>query len=151
MTKQELEARIDEMQLSLKETEYEIDLQNKENARLILSYLSSGFTWSMKNAALLVNLYDNLKSQINSKSFKAQVKLSGLNLNMLYSTLTAIQSTGVETARNYVTLLTNVGAQISKAMEEMTDKNKEIQQLYLQLDELQKAEAPRQEEELVNA
>lgn len=140
MTKHELEAKIDELQLAMKNAEYEIDLQNKDNARLILSYLSNGFTWNMKNAALLVNLYDALKKQINGKSFKAVVHLSSLNLNMLYSTLTAIQSTGVETARNYVTLLTNVGSQISTAMEEMTEKNKEIQDLYLQLDELQKQE-----------
>lgn len=141
MTKQELESQIDALQIEMKEARYEIDLETKANGRIILDHLNNSFTWSMKNAALLINLYDELKSQINNKSFKNKVELSGLNLNMLYSVLTGVQATGIESARNYVTLLTNMGSQISGAMEEMTQKNKEIQGLYAQLEELQKAEA----------
>lgn len=152
MTKQELESQIDELQIEMRDTTYEIDLESKANARIILDHLNNSFTWNMKNAALLINLYDELKSQISSKTFKAKVNLTGLNLNMLYSVLTAVQATGIEQARNYVTLLTNVGSQISGAMEKMTEKNKEIQALYARLDELQKeAQAEANGEKILEA
>lgn len=152
MKKQELESQIDELQIEMRDTTYEIDLENKANARIILDHLNNSFTWNMKNAALLINLYDELKSQISSKTFKAKVNLTGLNLNMLYSVLTAVQATGIEQARNYVTLLTNVGSQISGAMEKMTEKNKEIQALYARLDELQKeAQAEANGEKILEA
>ena len=59
-----------------------------------------------------------------------------MDLNTLYSVLTNITGTGVESARRFMKLLTNVGSQITNALNEMADANKVIQERHVELAEL---------------
>ena len=89
---------------------------------------------------LLINLYDSLKQQKNliskDKENTATVSLKMVPLNTLYSALTTLEGTGVAQAKAFTGLLTNVGSQISDAMQSMQGKNKEIQALHVSLAEL---------------
>jgi len=56
----------------------------------------------------------------------------------LYQSLLGVQSSGIESARNYIKLLTNIGAQISDAMRQMAEDNKQVQALHAELGDLDK-------------
>ena len=126
--------------------------ENSSNITKGLNHINKDVAWSSKNAALLVSLNDNLKNEktrltieVNlaknekralEEGFDSTVYLKAMDLNTLYQSLLSVQSTGVESARNYVRLLTNVGAQITTAMQLMAESNKEIQNLHVELAEL---------------
>jgi hypothetical protein len=59
-----------------------------------------------------------------------------MQLNTLYTVLTNINGIGIESARRFTRLLTNVGAQITGALNEMADNNKVIQERHVALAEL---------------
>ena len=118
------------------------------NLNAILKQIDKSYEWSIKNAAMVVNLYDVLKvakleNNLNEKSEKSEktsesfvVELKSIDLNTLYTVLTNINGTGIEAARRFTRLLTNVGSQISNALTEMADANKVIQEMHVQLAEL---------------
>lgn len=143
-----LEVEVNETQANLAETKYKVELESQTNLNAILKQIDKSYEWSIKNAAMVVNLYDVLKvskleKQIVEKTdgtTEAEgsyvVELKSMDLNTLYSVLTNITGTGVENARRFTKLLTNVGAQITNALNEMADANKEIQNLHVELAEL---------------
>jgi hypothetical protein len=59
-----------------------------------------------------------------------------MQLNTLYTVLTNINGTGIEAARRFTRLLTNVGAQITEALKQTADDNKVVQQRHVELAEL---------------
>ena len=59
-----------------------------------------------------------------------------VDLNTLYKVLTSIEGVGIESARTFTSLLTNIGKQITDAMKSMADVNREIQELHVSLGEL---------------
>lgn len=148
----ELEKQTAEKQVELSQRTYAVNFENSGNITKVLNHLNKDVAWSSKNAALLVSLNDNLKTEKNRltievnlaknekrtlrEGFDSTVYLKAMDLNTLYQSLLSVQSTGVESARNYVRLLTNVGAQITEAMQSMAESNKEIQSLHVELAEL---------------
>lgn len=157
----QLEVEVNETQAKLAEQTYSIELETQSNLNAILKQIDSSYEWSIKNAALVVNLYDVLKATKAEKNLAAKnnetvegsytVNLKSLDLNTLYSVLTNISGTGVEEARRFTKLLTNVGAQISDALNEMADANKEIQTKHVELAELDSTIANFGKEENVSA
>lgn len=148
----DLEKQAADKQVELAQRTYSVNFENSSNITKVLNHLNKDVAWSSKNAALLVSLNDNLKNEktrltieVNlaknekrtlEEGFDSTVYLKAMDLNTLYQSLLSIQSTGVESARNYVRLLTNVGAQITEAMKLMAESNKEIQNLHVELAEL---------------
>lgn len=143
-----LEVEVNETQANLAEKTYAVELESVTNLNAILKQVDKSYEWSIKNAAMVVNLYDVLKvakleNQVAEKSTGETqpegsfvVELKSIDLNTLYSVLTNISGTGVESARRFIKLLTNVGAQISEALNSMADANKEIQEMHLALAEI---------------
>ena len=136
----ELENEANELQQEIANRTYTVDLESSANLNAVIKQIDKSYTWSIKNATLVVNLYDTLK---NTKTAITQsgddsytVELNSIELNTLYQVLTGIEGTGVETARTFVRLLTNVGSQISSAMESLAEANREVQQLHVPLAEL---------------
>lgn len=135
-----LENEVNEAQQSLADSTYSIDLENIKNINALLKQIDSTYNWTIKNAALVINLYDNLK--VAKAAIRATdnteviVEISGMNLNTLYQVLTNIEGTGIESARTFTRLLANVGSQISASMEEMAESNREIQKMHVELAEL---------------
>jgi hypothetical protein len=136
----ELDKETTEAQTALAEAKYTIDLENMQNINALLKQIDKTYKWTMKNAALLINLYDNLKTAkvaITVTEDKSHVvEISALNLNTLYQVLTSIEGTGIEAAKTFTRLLANVGTQISTAMELMTASNRKIHEMHSQLGEL---------------
>lgn len=148
----ELETQTAEKQTELANRTYAINIEDSSNLTKILNHLNKDVSWSSKNAALLVNLSDSLK--VEKQRLAAEVALAKqekrtleegvattiylrqIDLSTLYQSLLAVQSTGIESARNYTRLLTNVGGQITEAMQAMAEANKEIQNLHVELAEI---------------
>jgi hypothetical protein len=150
----ELETNVSAAQTELSQKDFPVDFESLSNINRVLKHLNDDVNWNTKNAALLVNLNDNLKvekQRINAEVAAAKqakkeleegqestVYLKPVDLNTLYQSLLGVNSTGIEAARNYIKLLTNIGAQISAAMQEMTEENKKIQALHAELGDLDK-------------
>lgn len=136
----QLETEVNEKQEALAAAKYSVDFETLSNIKAVLKQMDSAYTWNIKNAALTINLYDNLKIEKvaiqKSGDESAVVALSSLDLNTLYQVLTNIEGTGIESARTFTKLLTNVGAQITEAMNEMAEANKAVQGLHVALGEL---------------
>lgn len=137
-----LEVEVNELQKELAEREYSVDIENATNLNAILTQIDKSYEWNIKNAAFLINLYDSLQDQrkinLNAKESEKTtvVLLNSMQLNTLYTVLTNISGVGIESARRFTKLLTNVGAQITDALNEMADNNKAIQQRHVELAEL---------------
>jgi hypothetical protein len=136
----QLEIEVNEAQTELATREYSVDLENTQNINAILKQIDKSYEWNIKNAAFLINLYDSIADQkrinANAEEKTSVVKLNNLQINTLYTVLTNITGTGIEAARTFTRLLTNVGAQISEALKEMADDNKVVQEKHVQLAEL---------------
>lgn len=136
----QLEIEVNDLQTELATREYSVDIENTANLTAILTQIDKSYEWNIKNAAFLINLYDTLNDQkkinVNSKEKTTVVLLNSMQLNTLYTVLTNIKGTGIEAARRFTRLLTNVGAQISDALKETADNNKVIQQRHVELAEL---------------
>jgi hypothetical protein len=136
----QLETELNEVQDKLANQTYGVDLENMSNLKALLKQIDKSYTWNIKNAAFVINLYDNLNNtriaiqKSGDESFV--VELKSLDLNTLYKVLTSIEGTGIESAKTFTRLLTNVGKQITDAMNEMAEANKEIQQGHVALAEL---------------
>jgi hypothetical protein len=146
----QLEIEVNEAQKDLAEKKYSVNLENIQNINAILKQIDKNYEWSIKNAAFVINLYDALADQkrqfqIEDKG-ESTVQLNGVQLNQLYTIITNITGTGIEAAKTFTRLLTNVGAQISNALNEMAEANKVIQEKHVALAELdveiEKAEKP---------
>jgi hypothetical protein len=136
----QLEIEVNEAQAELATREYSVNLENTQNINAILKQMDKSYEWNIKNAAFVINLYDSLASQkrisANSEEKTSVVLLNSMQLNTLYTVLTNITGTGIESARTFTKLLTNVGAQISEALKQTADDNKVIQQKHVELAEL---------------
>jgi hypothetical protein len=136
----QLEIEVNEAQKDLAEKKYSVNLENIQNINAILKQIDKNYEWSIKNAAFVINLYDALADQkrqfqITDKG-ESTVELNSVQLNQLYTIITNITGTGIEAAKTFTRLLTNVGAQISDALKEMAEANKVIQEKHVALAEL---------------
>lgn len=139
----ELETEVNELQDNLAKKTYSVNLENMSNLKAILKQIDKSYTWSIKNAALVISLYDNLNNAKiaiqKSEDDSFVVELKAMDLNTLYQVLTNIEGTGIESAKTFTRLLTNVGKQITDAMNQMAESNKEIQAKHVALGELDAA------------
>lgn len=149
MNKSKLEAKqkdliskIEKISKTMTAKKYDVDFVSNSNLSKTLSHLDKNYKWTVKNAALLVNLYDALKAEKSRISKEGTdtlvVSLATVPLNTLYSALTTLEGVGVGQAKAFTTLLTEVGLNISNAMKAMQDFNKEIQSLHVSLAEVER-------------
>jgi len=136
----QLETELNETQDKLANATYAVNFENASNLKAVLKQIDKSYKWDIKNAALIINLYDNLNAarvaiqKTEDESFS--VELKALDLNTLYKVLTSIEGVGIEAAKTFTKLLTNVGKQITDAMNQMAEANKEVQQGHVALAEL---------------
>lgn len=130
-----------------------VNFESMSNLNATIKHIEN-CEWTVKNAALVVNLYDNLKTQKTVlrklESKETIVELGALDLNTLYTVLTTVTSTGISNARTFISLLTNIGKQISDAMKDVASGNEDIKALHIELSELDK-EIEKQSAETVTA
>jgi len=141
-TRVDVENEANTKQVELAEKLYAVEFEEVANITSILKQIDKSYGWTIKNAAYVISLYDNLKANkvaITKSGDTATVELNSLDLNTLYQVLTNINGTGIESARTFTRLLTNVGKQITDAMQSMAADNKAIQEIHVQLAELDAA------------
>ena len=159
----ELEAKVTELQVETAKAVYDLNFDNISTVSRILTHIDKDYEWQSKNAALAVHVYDKLKAEKNRISASDEDASEGITLNMqateltgLYNILLNITGSAVEKARSFARLLTNVGQQVSEAMESLAKKNEEIQAMHAELRDLeykiQENEISKQvEEEVTNS
>lgn len=138
----ELVEKLDELQTQSAEKLFEIELDDRKQIKTIMEHLNKGFTWKTQNAAVIVALYDQLKKQnkelANTEDEATVLKLKAHELNGLYQALLNVEGTGIESARRFITMLTNVGETVTNAMSVLGDMNKEISNLHAELEATEK-------------
>ena len=136
----QLENETNEIQETLARKTYVVDLETESTLNAVLKQIDKSYEWSIKNAALIVNLHDSLKAEKAKNRLEGEgtttVELGTVDLNTLYTVLTNINGTGVEAARTFTRLLTNIGKQVTDALNSMAEENKVIQQKHAELAEL---------------
>jgi len=136
----QLEIEVNETQAELATRTYEVNLENTQNANAILKQIDKSYQWNIKNAAFIINLHDSIVDQKKINAIATEktpvILLNSIQLNTLYTVLTNITGTGIESARTFTRLLTNVGAQISNALKQTADDNKIVQEKHVALAEL---------------
>jgi len=153
-TRAAVESEVNEKQVELSKKLYAIEFEEVSNITSILKQIDKSYEWSIKNAAYVISLYDNLKANkvaITKSGDSPTVELNSLDLNTLYQVLTNINGIGVESARTFTRLLTNVGKQITDAVQSMGDDNRKIQEIHVQLAELDAAIDALTGEEIIEA
>jgi len=134
----ELIEKLDELQTQSAERLFEIELDDRKQIKTIMEHLNKGFTWKTQNAAVVVALYDQLKKQnkelTSSEEEATVIKLKAHELNGLYQALLNVEGVGVESARRFITMLTNVGETVTNAMSVLGEMNKEISEMHAELD-----------------
>jgi hypothetical protein len=137
------EKEVNKVQEKLAKAKYTVDFDSVANISKVLKHIDKSCKWTIKDAALVLNLYDNIKiekARIKAEEEKgAKIMLNSIDLNSLYKSFASFEGIGMVDARSFITLLTNIGSQISDAMENMATANKEIQNMHIQLAELDKA------------
>jgi hypothetical protein len=136
-----LSAEIDAVQIESAERKFEINLDDRQQVKTIMEHLNRTFTWKTQNAAVIVSLYDQLKRQqkeiANSDAETVTILLRGHELNALYQALLNVEGQGIEAARRFITMLTNVGEAVGTAMQELSELNTNINEMHTELSEIE--------------
>ncbi len=123
---------------------YEVDFVKESNITSVMKYIDKNLEWTIKEAALYVNLYDNLKSEKSrikdaTEDKDKLVRLGTVDLNTLYNSLTAMKGSGIGAAKSFIRILTDIGNNISAQMNKMAGNNKVVQDKHVVLSELDAA------------
>lgn len=154
---EDLRTKRDELELEAQRlTELEaskiftVKIDDVKMIKTIQDHLNKGYTWTTKNAAIIVTLYDKLKTERTriTKEFaelgtdqevadyQSVLELKAYELNGLYQALLNVNGEGIENARKFIRMLTLVGESVTTAMNEMTESNKAITDLHVQLNDI---------------
>lgn len=134
--RQELEKQAEELQLKAAEHRFTVNLDDRRTLKTIMEHLDKGYTWKTQNAAIVVTLYDNLKKQYRESEANEEttsISLRGHELNGLYQALLNVEGNGVESARRFIKMLTNIGEAVTTAMKELGEMNLQITQIHQEL------------------
>lgn len=136
--REELTTQAEDLQIKSAEHQFEIKLDSRNDIKTITEHLNKGYTWKTQNAAVVVTLHDRLKNQYKetTSDSEAVIKLRGHELNGLYQALLNVEGIGIENARRFIKMLTNVGEAVTDAMRELSNMNQEIGQLHNRLSEI---------------
>lgn len=136
----ELDVKATELQQASATREFNLTVTDSTELKQILKLIDKSYTWQSKNAALAVHVYDSIKeANKNAEATEEglELSLSATIMTGLYNIMLNIEGQGVESARSFVRVLTNVGAQVTSALNVLSEDNKEIQELHAQIHELE--------------
>jgi len=135
----QLTKQVEDLQIKSAEHQFQINLDSRSEIKTIIEHLNKGYTWKTQNAAVIVTLHDRLKDQykqFSTEDTEVTIGLRGHELNGLYQALLNVEGTGVENARRFIRMLTNVGEAVTNAMKELSEMNQEINDMHRELSEL---------------
>jgi hypothetical protein len=131
----ELAIEIDAMQTEAATKRFDVKFENRQLIKVVQDHLNKGYTWKTQNAAVLVSLYDQFKKQSKELTADAEtvISLRGHELNALYQALLNVEGTGVENARRFITMLTQIGEAVGVAMTTLSEMNTQLNALHAEL------------------
>jgi len=140
----ELENQANDLSKAESDKIFNVEIDDVKMIKTIRDHLNLGYTWSTKNAAIIVTLNDKLKTEKvriaadlkENPEYVPTLELKGYELNALYQALLNVTGTGVENARKFVRMLTLVGQSVTEAMQELGESNKVITDLHVKLKDL---------------
>ena len=134
----ELAVEIDALQTEAAEKRFEITFDNVKAIKTVQEHLNKGYTWKTQNAAVVVSLYDQFKTQGKNLTADSDpvVSLRGHELNALYQALLNVEGTGIENARRFITMLTQIGEAVGTAMQDLSTMNTTLNDLHAELAEI---------------
>ena len=126
---------------------FTVEIDDVKMIKTIQDHLNKGYTWTTKNAAIIVTLYDKLKTErtrINKEIealdgesvYRTVLELKAYELNGLYQALLNVNGEGIENARKFIRMLTLVGESVTTAMTEMSESNKVMTDLHVELNDV---------------
>ena len=129
---------IDAMQTEAAQKRFEIKFDNMKSVKAVQDHLNKGYTWKTQNAAVVVSLYDQFKTQAKGLTNEEEptISLRGHELNALYQALLNVEGQGIENARRFITMLTNVGEAVGVAMQELSELNSTLNELHAELSQV---------------
>lgn len=138
----ELEKTVTDLQVASANREFTLTITDSKELNDMLRLIDKNYTWNSKNAALTVHVYDTLKlasgaDAVLSTEGGIQIPLKATIMTGLYNILLSIENSGVESARNVVRILTQVGKDVTDAMNTLAEDNNEIKQIHAQIQELE--------------
>lgn len=134
----ELAVEIDAMQTEAAEKRFEIKFDSLKSIKTVQDHLNKGYTWKTQNAAVVVSLYDQFKKQAKTLTAESEpvISLRGHELNALYQALLNVEGVGIENARRFITMLTQIGEAVGVAMQELSELNTKLNELHSELAEI---------------
>lgn len=134
----ELAVEIDAMQTEAAEKRFEIKFDSLKSIKTVQDHLNKGYTWKTQNAAVVVSLYDQFKKQAKTLTAESEpvISLRGHELNALYQALLNVEGTGIENARRFITMLTQIGEAVGVAMQDLSTMNSTLNDLHAELAEV---------------
>lgn len=138
----ELEKQVTDLQVESANQEFILTITDSQELKDILRLIDKNYTWNSKNAALAVHVYDTLNLALESADILAteggiDIPLKATIMNGLYNILLSIENTGIEAARRVTQILTQVGKDVTDAMQKIALDNEEIKQMHMQIQELE--------------
>ena len=134
----ELALEIDAMQTEAAEKRFEIKFDSLKSIKTVQDHLNKGYTWKTQNAAVVVSLYDQFKKQAKTLTAESEpvISLRGHELNALYQALLNVEGMGIENARRFITMLTQIGEAVGVAMQDLSTMNSTLNDLHAELAEV---------------
>jgi hypothetical protein len=134
----ELAVEIDAMQTEAAEKRFEIKFDSLKSIKTVQDHLNKGYTWKTQNAAVVVSLYDQFKKQAKTLTAESEpvISLRGHELNALYQALLNVEGMGIENARRFITMLTQIGEAVGVAMQDLSTMNSTLNDLHAELAEV---------------
>jgi len=134
----ELATEIDAMQTEAAQKRFDVKFDNVKSIKLVQDHLNKSYTWKTQNAAVVVSLYDQFKAQSKALATDAEpvISLRGHELNALYLALLNVEGTGIENARRFITMLTQIGEAVGLAMQDLSAMNSTLNDLHAELAEV---------------
>lgn len=127
---------------------FTVEIDDVKMIKTIQDHLNKGYTWTTKNAAIIVTLYDKLKTERTritkeiteaekqDETYQPVLELKAYELNGLYQALLNVNGEGIENARKFIRMLTLVGESVTTAMTEMSESNKVMTDLHVELNDV---------------
>lgn len=135
-----LEKKVTKMQIDSTTQNFTLNFTDRTEFDTVLDLINNDYTWQSKSAALTVHVYDSVKEAANEATITEggiELQIKATIMSGLYNILLNVEGKGIENARTFTKLLTNLGGQIHESMTKLGKDNEEIQAIHVELQELE--------------
>lgn len=142
----ELESVVDSMGKEIQSKKYPVAVGDIKSARTLLKFLEKSVRWSHQTLPGYISVVHSLKDAIkDGVSEEGNIFLGGGPVGQIYQQMLQVTGTGYFEAKDYLKVLTEVGAGISDAMKELADDNTNLRNVHTDLSTLDTEKTAREQ------